>query len=140
MIRYFIKAGGRDADTMFSKYLYANNGFDTIFKDITKRRDYGDGLKLLLIKYYVDGEVSKYQSTGKRISNYSNKNKDISVDVYVNEEIFHSKDENDRKKFIIDSTLSSVKKVKEKLNKKRLQIDFNLLIDDIERAQDLYLL
>ena len=109
MIGYFAKFGGKDASQLFSEYLNGENGFNTVLKSVVDNKDYSSDLKLLLIKYYVDGEVMQFAPTKRLVSNYSAKNKDISVDVFVRSSDFHDVAELDRwvSPNLVDSWLSS---------------------------------
>lgn len=46
--------------------------------------------------------------------------------------LFHVKNEFERKEFIVDSTLSAIVLVKNRLEKKKLDINFSAMIKDIK--------
>ena len=89
-------------------------------------------LELLLIQYYVEGKFSRYLPEEPKVGNYSKKNKDIAVAIGVPCHLFHVKNEFERREFIVDSTLSAIVLVKNRLEKKKLDINFSALIKDIK--------
>ncbi|MES2330985.1 MAG: hypothetical protein V4539_15385 [Bacteroidota bacterium] len=139
MIKYFLKTGDEDVSKMFSPYVWQTNGLATLFERTFLNKDYGADLKLLLIMYYVEGRFDINGPQNAKVNNYSNKNKDISVAIAVTPELFHNKNEFERRKFIVDSTLNAVKLVRNKLEKRKLDIDFDLLVSDITIASSEFL-
>jgi hypothetical protein len=131
MIGYFLKSGDETTSEMFKPYIWKEHGFGTLFENKFINKDYGTDLKLLLIKYYVEGEFDTNGPEFPKANNYSNKNKDIGVEITVRPEQFHKRNEFERREFIIDSTLNGVKLVRDKLTKKKLDINFEELILDI---------
>ena len=67
------------------------------------------------------------------------KSKDISVDIAATKELFHDHNEFERREFIVDSTLNAVKLVRDKLKKKKLDIDFDALLNDIKEVSESFL-
>lgn len=114
-------------------------GFGLLIKRKIRNKDYGDALDLLLIKYYVEGKFSRYLPHEPKVNNYMSKSKDISVDIVVTKELFHDCNEFERREFIVDSTLNAVKLVRDKLKKKKLDIDFEVLINDLKEVSEEYL-
>jgi hypothetical protein len=132
MIRYFISAGDESVSDMFSPYVWNNLGFSTLFSNKFSNKSYGSDLKLILIKYYVEGKFEVNGPEKPKVSNYSKKNKDISVAYTVHTNDFHLRDDIERKEFIVESTLNAIILVQEKLFKQRLDIDFEGLLTDIK--------
>lgn len=93
---------------------------------------YGEGLKLLLVSYFFDGDDDYKSEDLNRISNYSKKNLDIGVDYVVRFEAFHDKDHEGKKKYIYNTTIDAIRRVRERLGKrKEITIDFDLLENDV---------
>lgn len=132
MIRYFISAGDENVSEMFSPYVWSNLGFSTLFSNKFSNKSYGSDLNLILIKYYVEGKFEVNGPEKPTVSNYSKKNKDISVAYTVHTNDFHLRDDFERKEFIVESTLNAIILVQEKLFKQRLDIDFEGLLADIK--------
>lgn len=130
MIRYFISAGDENVSGMFSPYIWNNLGFGTLFSNKFSNKSYGSDLKLILIKYYVEGKFEVNGPENPTVSNYSKKNKDISVAYTVHANDFHLRDDFKRKEFIVESTLNAIILVQKKLFKQRLDIDFEGLLAD----------
>jgi hypothetical protein len=139
MIGYFLKSGDEGVSKMFSPYVWEERGFDTLFKKSFSNKQYGKGLKLLLIMYYVEGEFGVNGPDMTKVSNYSVKNQDISVSITVRAEMFHDRNEFERREFIVDSSLSAIQLVQEKLSKKKLNIKFNELMSDVKEVGNMYL-
>ena len=97
-------------------------------------------LRLLLIKYYVAGTFSPDEMPAKpQLSNYSNKNKDIAVAFAVTRDKFHDVGEQERRKFIVNTTLQAIDLVEGRLGKRKLDIDFTALKRDVRKAAEDYL-
>jgi hypothetical protein len=139
MVKYYLNTGDQLGSKMFSPYVWEGNGFGELIDKISLNKEYGKGLKLLLIKYYIEGKFSGYMPIEPKINNYMSKSKDIAVDIAVTKELFHDRNEFERREFIVDSTLNAVKLVRDKLKKKKLDIDFEALINDLKEASEEFL-
>ena len=120
MIGFFLKAGDEEVSKMFSPYIWDDFGFATLFEKKFLNKGYGKDLKQLLIMYYVEGKFDVHGPEAPKISNYSNKNRDISVAITVRADQFHDRSEFDKKEFIIISTLNALKMVKRKVREKKI--------------------
>ena len=139
MIRYFLSTGDEIVSNIFTPYVWKEHGLGTLLDKEIKNKNYGKDLELLLIKYYVDGKFNVNEPRSPKVSNYSKKNKDIAVDIVVTPELFHNKNEFERREFILDSTMNAVKLVKDKLTKKKLDINFDELLLDAGLVGNNYL-
>lgn len=137
MVKYYLDTGDQLGSDMFSPYVWEGNGFGELINKISLNKEYGLDLKLLLVKYYIEGKFSGYMPIEPKPGNYSTKNKDIAVDVAVTKELFHNRNEFERREFIVDSTLNAVKLVQEKL--KKLDVDFDSLLSDLKEVSKQYL-
>lgn len=138
MISYYIKASDEICD-IFIPYVWKRYGLGQLIEDYLANKKYGNDLNLLLIQYYVEGKFSSYLPESPKVGNYSTKNKDIAVAIGVTRDIFHDRNEFERREFIVDSTLKAVELVKARLTKKKLDIDFDSLIRDVKELSDIYL-
>ena len=138
MIKYFIKSGDPRVDAMFAPYIAGSSGIRTLLK-LLGERDYGDGLTLLLIQFYVEGQFPVFGPAGLKVRNYSTKNKDIAVAIPVTPSRFHEVSETQRREFVLKSTLDAVTAAERRLQKRHLHIDFDLLRHDVESIGQAYL-
>jgi hypothetical protein len=138
MIKYYLSTGDETTGDMFTPYVWGESGLGELMDKVLKK-PYGDDLVLLLIQYYIEGKFSSYVPAEPKLGNYMKKNKDIAVAIGVTPEKFHNRNEFERREFIVDSTLDAIKLVKTRLTKKKLDIDFDRLIKDVQEAADKYL-
>jgi len=139
-IRYFLWLGGEDADELFTPYIWGQKSFEYYTEPILSRGSYGNDLRLLLVKFYVEGRLIADGITSKpKISNYSKKNKDIAVAFSVTREKFHDVGERERREFIVNTTLQAIDMVEGRLGKRKLDINFDSLRRDVKKAADEYL-
>ena len=139
MIKYFLKMGDETVSKMFSPYVWEAQGFATLFENRFLNKDYGPDLEMLLIMYYVEGKFETNGPEHPKTGNYSKKNKDINVAITVKPAQFHDRNEFERREFILDSTINAVKLVRNKLTKKKLNINFDELLMDITSVGNAYL-
>lgn len=138
MIGYFLKGGDSDVSDIFTPYVWGQYGIGTKLEKGLKQ-EYGHDLKLLLIQYYVEGKFAVNGPDKPKVNNYSTKNKDISVAIPVSPELFHLRNDFERREFIIDSTLTAIRLVEERLAKRKLQVDFEALLNDFQTQAQEYL-
>jgi hypothetical protein len=139
VIGYFINSGDEAVSLMFTPYIWQEHGLATLFENTYSNKSYGPDLKLLLIMYYVEGKFDINGPWFPKVSNYSSKNKNINVAFTVKPEQFHNRNEFERREFVLDSTINAVKLVKDKLQKRNLDIKFDELISDINSVGKEYL-
>ena len=138
MIGYYLNSGDQEGSDMFSPYVWSKHGLDTLMEKKLSN-DYGKDMDLLLIQYYIEGRFSNYLPVPPKLGNYMKKSKDITVAVGVTRKLFHDRNEFERREFIVDSTLGAIKLVKERLVKKKLDINFDKLLQDIKEISQEYL-
>jgi len=132
MIGYFVKAGDHDVGEIFRPYIWGASGLGKRLKKI-EHKDYGEGLSLLLIQYYVEGKFPIFGPHQLKVRNYSTKNKAISVAIPVKHSDFHDVRELQRRQFILSSTIAAIDAVEARLKKRKLNVDFASLRDDVKR-------
>lgn len=138
MIGYYINCSDEVCD-MFNPYIWEEHGLGTLLKRKVRNTDYGGDLNLLLIQYYVEGKFSSYIPAEPKPGNYMKKNKDISVAIGVTPDVFHNRNEFERREFVVDSTINAINIVKNRLTKKKLDIDFDKLLVDVQAVAQEYL-
>lgn len=139
VIGYFLKSGIGDSGVHFAEYIWGENGYEILLKEILLKY-YGKDLRLLLIQYYVEEDYKPDWSPDKpRLSNYSNKNKDIAVAFSVNKDKFHNVGEQERRQFIVETTLQAVDLVEARLGKRKLDINFKRLREDVVKAGEAFI-
>lgn len=138
MIGYFIKSGDEQVSEMFTPYIWKDKGIGTLIDKELSNKTYGDGLKLILIQYYVEGRFAVNGPEIPTVGKYVNKDKSINVAITVKPNDFHNKKESDRKKYIFDTTINAIELVRDKLIHKKLNFDFSNLINDVKNVFTLY--
>jgi hypothetical protein len=132
MIGYFVAAGDPTVKDIIHPYIWGPDGLANLLRPL-KEKDYGPALKLLLIEYYVEGTYSSaFNVMEVKVSNYSSKNKDISVKVPIKKIDFHGKGDLHRRKFLLQTTLEAIELVRIRLERKKLAVDMQLLRCDVE--------
>ncbi|HPA62822.1 MAG TPA: hypothetical protein PLM72_10185 [Spirochaetota bacterium] len=132
MIRFFVKSGDTEVDCMFSPYIWSDRGIDAYIKKYINQSNYSKDLDFLLIMFYVEGKFFDQPVENGKVSNYSSKDKSISVAIDVSKDKFHNKNDDERKKYIIESIILSVNIVAGKLQMKKMEFDKNKLLKDLE--------
>jgi hypothetical protein len=137
MIGYFLKEGGPEIGDTFVKY---NNEYNYSFLEKSiKKKKYGNDLKLILIEYHVSGKFLDWVDIHPRVLNYSNKNKDIGVVIGVKAEDFLALSDQGKKQFMVGTTRQAVLDVRKRLEKKKLDINFDQLLKDLNEVNKKYL-
>jgi hypothetical protein len=75
----------------------------------------------------------------KKVSNYSSKDKSISVIIPVVLKEYFKMDEYNRMKKICDDTIYAVKMIEERVKKKKLDVKIEKLLKDLKEANDNFL-
>lgn len=131
MIGFFIKSGDTEIGNLFRQYVWKELGIDVLIKK-NIINNYSKDLNLLLIMYYVEGKFPVNPPEDGKVNNYSTKEKSISVSISVTKEKFHERTEEERRKFIVESIKLAVKKVNERMSKKKMEFDAEGLLSDLE--------
>lgn len=138
MIGYFVLAGDPRVDNMFAPYIWGPSGIRTLLKSLGER-NYGDSLTLLLIQFHVEGQFLAFGPPDLKVRNYTSKSKNIAVVIPVRPSRFHEVGEAQRREFVLKSTLDAIDAVERRLQKRHLNIDFDLLRHDVEMIGETYL-
>jgi hypothetical protein len=139
MIGYFVGSGDTNVNGMITSYLWGPNGLAKLVKPL-KKKNYGPALKLLLIEYYGEGEFSSaFNVPNVKVSNYSSKNRDISVKVPVKRIDFHDTDDLHKRKFLVQTTLEAIELVRVRLESKKLDVDMQRLRRDVEAIGEVFI-
>jgi hypothetical protein len=139
MIGFFIKSGDSNVSEMFRPYVWGIKGWESFYELMAGNQKYGTDLELLLIKYYIAGQLDIYRPDKAKLLNYSKKDKDIAVDVPVEYHEFHYCDDKTRRIFIVDSIMNAIAMVRSRLEPRGLDINFDELEKDAKKASDEYL-
>lgn len=104
---------------------------------------YWKDLELLLIEYHLSADKNimpfKYALERKIVSSYSIKDKSISVLIPVILKDFFKLSEDDRMKKFCDDTIYAVNMIKERMNKKKLDVNITKLLEDLEKCNKEFL-
>lgn len=137
IIGYFIQSGDSEIGDLFVKY---HNIYDYSFLEkYLGDKNYGSNLDLILIQYYISGKFFDWAQIRPRILNYSKKQRAISVIVGVKKEDFLALSHQQKKQFLVDTTRQAVLDVRVRLEKKKLDIDFDSLLKDLDEINKKYL-
>lgn len=126
-----MKSGDESVSQMFAPFIWKEHGLGSLLDKFLSSEHFENNLKLILIKFYVQGKFGINGPEGIKVGKYSNKKREIHVEISVTPENFHNKDEFGRREFVLDNTLNAVKLVKEKLKKRKLDLEFDKLISEI---------
>lgn len=139
IIKYYCSFQGEGLSDIFLPYIWREHGLGTLL-DGDLQTDYGNDLNLLLIQYFVSNSASDFKDPYcLKIGNYSKKLKDIRVPVAVTLPTFCVMSEVERRMFITISTLNAIEAVRVKLEKKKMDIDFDRLLIDVKRITQKYI-
>jgi hypothetical protein len=139
MIGFFEKAGDPEAGALFDPYIWGEQGIRTLVEKGLAGKTYGKDLKLILIRFYVEGKYPVNGPDQPKVSRYSTKERAISVGIPVRKESFHEVDTDKRKRFIVDSIRTALTLVEERSRKRKLDIRFEELHEDVEAILSRYL-
>jgi hypothetical protein len=133
MIDYFIKVSTGESGDIFRKYVWSFRKLINEYINITK---YSDDVDLLLIEFSMEGKFIEYPKKEIRFRSYRLKEKSAAVTVGVRKEFIEWTD-NEKKQFIITSTLNSIELARNALRKKGLDISgFPRLLVDLNDCFD----
>ena len=139
MIAYFTSSGDPRVDAMFSPYIWGPSGLGTLLEPL-RQKPYGDDLILLLIQFYVEGQFSYFYFPSQfKVKNYSTKNRDIAVVIPVTRSVFHEASEEQRREFVLRSTLEAISAVRARLEKRKVNVDFDRLVKDVEEIGKVFI-
>lgn len=139
MIAYFVSSGDPRVDAMFAPYIWGPSGLGTLLEPL-RHKPYGDDLILLLIKFYVEGRFSYFYFPSRfKVENYSTKNRDIAVVIPVTRSVFHEVSEEQRREFVLRSTLEAIAAVRARLEKRKVNVDFDRLVKDVEEIGKVFI-
>jgi hypothetical protein len=139
MVKFFIKTGDPQVDSIFMPYMWGKQGLRELIEAHVNTASYGDGLKLLLIKIYVEGRFNIHAPENLIVEKYSRTKEETSAAFAIRQTDFYNKSEEERKSFLATMVQASVDKVRLKLEKRLDGFDFNLLQKNIDVAMQLYL-
>ena len=113
----------------FRKLIWGEHG---LFNRLGKLRpeSYGLDLKLILFKFILKPlpfEISNY----KRIESFSSKNKDLAINIFINDENFFQLSEKGRIHSVVQNVSNGLEEISQYLTKKKLDTDFHNLKQDV---------
>jgi hypothetical protein len=124
------KENNAEKGQLFREYIWGLEGICDDLKNL-KKYDYGDGFDLILFQFYVN-PISAQLNDMKKIEGYRKKEKSIGVCIFINNENFFSKADDERRCFLKSEILNRVDLVCELAKKKKLNLDTNKLLNDLE--------
>ena len=140
VVGFFLDLGGENADEHFSPYVWGKAGLGRIIDEALDHKVYGKNLILVLVMYHVTGELTPDDNiSSPRLSNYSNKNKDIAASFPISLVEFMSFSDAERRKLLVRTIRQAIDMVEDRLGKRGLDIDFERLRRDVRNATNEYL-
>lgn len=137
ILGYFIDSGDQEIGDLFVR---CHNKYDYYFLEpFFRDKKYGNDLDLILIQYHLSGKFRDWDQIHPRVLNYSSKEKAIGVIVGVRKEDFLALSHQQKKQFFVDTTRQAVLDVRERLEKKKLDVDFDSLLKDLGEVNEKYL-
>jgi hypothetical protein len=136
VIGFFVKAGDVIVSKAFRPYCWK---FRDIVNEKIANKKYGDGLKLILIEFLLEGQFLSLPERLIKISYYRKSEQSISAVVGI-PKTFADMEEIEKKRLIAESAIEGVEAVKERMIKKGFdKIDFQQLLDDLRACAKEYL-
>lgn len=139
MLSFFIKTGDPEVDAVFMPYMWGDEGLKGFIETHVNACNYGRGLKLLLIKVYVEGRFEVYGPENILVSNYSKIREETTVAFTVHQTNFDGRSDNERKTFLAKMVLSAVEEVRAKHGKKIPNFNFELFEKNLNAALYFYM-
>lgn len=138
MIGFFLLDSGGDLGRFVDRALWRENGLAILVKQL-EGNDYGKNLKLILFRFHVEGTLPLPIQEFISLQRYSKKEKAISIIIPVHKREFDISDNFKNRKLITDKTLDGLDKVRQRLEKKFKDIDFDKLEKDYKTVVQNYL-
>jgi len=135
MIGYFVKSGDISMSQKILPYI------KEISRIISDRMDsnYGQGLNILLIKYYLEGKYLAIPNEEYRIENYREVDHSLSIVFYIPKKLI-SYSAFEMKNTIIQTSFLAIQMAKEKIeNEKIFDVDFKKILFDYKICAELFL-
>lgn len=125
------------------QFNHFSNDYDFFQKERILSFVYWNDLNLILIQYHISTPNNlwdfDYALNAKPLGRYSSKEKAISVIIPVILEEYLKLSPQERKQKFADDAIYAVRLVQERLEKKKLDIDFDKLLLDLEKCNKEYL-
>ena len=136
MLGYFVKAGDLDVAAVFNPYTRA---LGALLDKHLEGRDYGERLRLIVIQYHLEGRYLELPTKNYKVMPYRKNERALSVVVGVPRSFGGLSDE-EKRRFIVDSTLKAVELVQAKMEHLGFtDTDFDSLVDDMKVCADQFL-
>ena len=130
-INYYVYSGDAEVGNKISPLLFGKKLFsDQIENSINK--NYGEDLKVILIRYFIDGKIVKFPVSKRQLSNYNKIDKSIICNFNINGNSLSSLNDDDIRGFIKTSTIKGINIIKTKLSSKLFDFNFEALVNDLD--------
>jgi hypothetical protein len=130
IVSYFLDFGGRTIVEAFEEALRAVE--TSVKKHLASF--YGRDLSLILIIYRVQGVTIPVVPDKIRVGHYSAKEKSVGATVGIRAGPFSRASPIDRRRLLAETTISAVKAVRDRLLKRGLDINFDRILSDLDKA------
>lgn len=139
MVSFFIKSGDPEVSQMFTPYLWGTKSLGELIDLEINPTNYGDDLKLILIKVYVEGRFEINGPEHLVVEGYSKIKKETGAAFTVRHKDFHNKSSEERKRFLVEMVKTSIEGIQAKHESKMHNFDFELLKTNLETVIRAYL-
>ena len=124
---------------MFTPYLWGTMSLGELIDSEVNPTNYGDDLKLILIKVYVEGRFEINGPEHLAVESYSKIKKETGAAFTIKRKDFHSKSNEERKRFLAAMVKKSIEGIQAKHEGKMRNFNFGLLKANLETAIRAYL-
>lgn len=83
---------------LFRSYIWGEKGIDNLFKKL-KSQDYGNGLKLILLQFYINPHPIELDHI-EEVESYRKNERSIGLSIIVNNQNFFNRTELERSQFL----------------------------------------
>lgn len=94
--------------------------------------DFGFDLELILFEFYINPLECEKKYHKKEIGNYDKNEKSVGIPVFVTDESFFDKSDDEKRKFLNKVIIDRLILLKEMVKKKKLDTDVDKLIDVVQ--------
>ena len=130
-INYYVYSGDPEVGERFTAIIFGRNRLSEQLKEHLNK-SYGKDLKIILLRYYLDGKIAQFPHPKRQLSNFLKKEKAIVCNFNISQNTLIKKTDLEIIEFIKTTSLEGIRLVKDKFSKKEFHFDFDLLIKDVE--------
>ena len=108
MISYFCHFGDTQVGTPLKQIIFNKGKLISYFSENLRASNYGNFLKKILIRIFIDGDIEQYPQITHKSNIFSKKDKWAAINFHLLKNEIDEMDEEKTIKFLIESTLYSI--------------------------------